>query len=284
MIRITRFLYINILLVPMLVLAYVLNSQMTFFMSFGIVLIHELFHLFFALLLGVEIKSVVILPFGMTLRLEKDVIRYPKKEILIAVAGPLANFIMIALGQFFCQEWHNNLNFLLFMIINWSVLFINLIPVPPLDGGRILRALMIRSKGLVGSSGILLKISKFFVVIVFVLGIFVLIKTHGNPSLCIIGAFLVFSLVEEKRTSDLLIMNELIYEKEKFRERSIIPTSFLTINHRAPAKKILRKLNLSTFYIIYIVDDNLKIVKTATESDFVRAVRKKGYSVLSGEV
>ncbi len=284
MIRITRFLYINILLVPMLILAYILNSQMTFFMSFGIVLIHELFHLLFAILLGVEIKSIVILPFGMTLRLAKDVIRYPKKEILIALAGPLANVVMIILGQCVYYKYANNLNFLLFMVVNWSVLFINLIPVPPLDGGRILRAVMIRSQGLMRASKILLGISKAFVGVILVLGILVLIKTRGNPSLCIIGAFLIFSLTEEKRTSDLLIMNELIYEKEKFKDRAIIPTSFLTIHHNAPAKRIIKKLNLSTFYIVYIVDDNLKIIKTATESDFVRAVRDKGYSVLASDV
>ncbi len=284
MVKITRFLYIHILLVPMLVLAYILNSQMTFFMSFGIVLIHELFHLFCALLLGVEVKSIVILPFGMTLRLSQDIIRYPQKEVLIATAGPLSNVIMIILGQCFYQKYQGNLNFLLFMIINWSVLFINLIPVPPLDGGRILRAVMIRTKGLMTATGFLLKISKVFIAAVFTLGAFVLVKTHGNPSLCIIGAFLVFSLVEEKKTSDLLIMNELIYEKEKFKNRALIPTSFLTINHRAPAKKVLKKLNLSTFYIVYVVDDSLKIIKTATESDFVRAVRDKGYSVLAGEI
>ena len=284
MIRITRFLYINILLVPMLILAYALNSQMTFFMSFGVVLIHELFHLIFAILLGAQVKSIIILPFGMTLRLANDIIRYPKKEVMIAASGPLANIIMIILGQCFYQKYQNNLNFLMFMIINWSVLFINLIPVPPLDGGRILRAIMIKSKGLMGASRILLKVSKFFVVIVFILGVLVLLKTRGNPSLCIIAAFLIFSLVEEKKTSDLLIMNELIYEKEKFKNRAIIPTSFLTINHNAPAKKIIKKLNLSTFYIIYIVDDSLKIIKTATESDFVRAVRDKGYSVLAREV
>lgn len=284
MIRITRFLYIHILLVPMLILAYALNSQMTFFMSFGIVLIHELFHLFASIILGVEVKSIVILPFGMTLRLEKNIIRYPKKEIIIALSGPLANVIMIILANTFYKENYNNLNFLLFMLINYSVLLINLIPVPPLDGGRILRAVMIRSRGLMGASKFLLKVSRFFVVLVFIMGILVLIKTRGNPSLCIIGAFLVFSMVEEKKTSDLLIMSELIYEKEKFKNRALIPTTFLTINHNAPAKKIIKKLNLSTFYIVYIVDDSLRIIKTATESDFVRAVRDKGYSVLAKEV
>ena len=284
MIKITRFLYIHFTLAPMLVISYILGSQMTFFISFGVVLIHELSHLLCALLLQVEVKSIVILPFGMTIRLEQNLIKYPKKEIAIALAGPLANVIMIALSQAFYKVNAGNLNFYLFVIVNWANLLLNLIPIPPLDGGRVLRAVLIRSSGLMSASRYIQKISRIFIVFILVFGAFVLVVTRGNPSLIIIGAFLIFSLTEEKRSNDLLIMNALINEKEKFKNRSLIPTSTLTVNYRTPACKIVRKLNLSTFYIVYIIDDSLRIVKTATESDFIRAVKKKGYKVLSYEV
>lgn len=284
MIKITRFLYIHITLAPMLILSYMLGSQMTFFISFGVVLIHELSHLLCAILMGVEVKSIVILPFGMTLRLSNDLIRYPKKEIVIALLGPLSNVVMLVISRFFYEDYAQNINFLLFVIINWAILLLNLIPVPPLDGGRIFRAVLIKASGLMKAARLIQKISRFFITLIFIFGIIILILTRGNPSLCIIGAFLVFSLTEEKRSSDFLIMNALIHEKEKFKQRSLIPTSTLSIGYRTPAYKVIKKLNLSTFYIIYIVDDNLKIIKTATESDFIRAVKNKGYQVLSGEI
>lgn len=284
MIRITRFLYIHILLVPMMILSYILKSQMTFFMSFGIVLVHELFHLITALILDVEVKSIVVLPFGMTLHVSKDVIRFPKKEVIIAVAGPISNLIMIAIANIFWKSNYQNINYLMFIVINWSVFLINLIPIPPLDGGRILRAILIRNAGLFKALKYIRKISHLFTLLICAVGILLIFITKGNPSLCIIGAFLVFSLVEEKKSSDILIMNELLYEKEKFKNRALIPTAPLTVNYNTPASKVIKKLNLSTFYIVYIVDDSLKIIKTATESDFVRAVKKKGYSVLSGQV
>ena len=87
----------------MLILAFTLKSQMTFFMSFGVVLIHELSHLIAALILNVRVKSIVILPFGMTLRLDSSVVRYPKKETLIAAAGPLSNVVMLLLGNLILQ-------------------------------------------------------------------------------------------------------------------------------------------------------------------------------------
>lgn len=280
MIRITRFFYIHILIVPMMILAHYLGSLSTFFMSFGVVMIHELFHLLAAVILGVGVRSIVVLPFGMTLRLSREVIKSPKKEVIIALSGPFANVLMLFAGGFLPR----NMNLLVFYVVNWSVLIINLIPVPPLDGGRIFRTFIIKKAGIMGGARILQKISKVSICVVFVLGAMVAVYTRGNPSLMIIGAFLVFSMVEERRNSDLLIMHSMIGEKEKFRNKKLIPTSVLCVNFDTPAKAVIKKLNLSTFYIIHVIDKKRQIIKTATESDFIRAVKSKGYSVLAEEV
>lgn len=284
MIRITRFLYIHILLAPMLILAFVLKSQTTFFICFGVVLVHELFHLFSALIMNVRVKSIIILPFGMTLRLDERVIRCPKKEILIAAAGPFSNLLMLICAEYVLKTQGGNLNLLIFIVANWSVLLLNLIPVPPLDGGRILRAIAIYRSGLVAASRNMYKISRIFVVIICSLGIVLMIISKSNPSLCVIGAFLIFSLVEEKRNAEILIASELIREKEKFRDKNLIPSNIITVKENTPAAHVIRKLNLSTFYVVYVVDENMKIIKTATESDFIRAVKKYGYSVCAAKV
>lgn len=280
MIRITKFFYIHILLVPMIILSYYLGNVPVFMTAFGVVLIHELFHLFAAIILGVGVKSIVILPFGMTLRLSGDVIRNPKKEIIIAAAGPMANVLMLIFSRFAVSSER----VLLFQVVNWSLLLLNLFPVAPLDGGRILRALVIKNSGLMGAAGILRKISKIFITIVLFLGVCVAVLTRGNPSLMIIGAFLIFSATEEKRNTDILVMHSLIGEKEMFKNKNLIPTKNLCISFDAPAKAVIKKLNFSTFYIIHILDKHRKIIKTATESDFIRAVKSKGFSVKSGEI
>ena len=99
-----------------------------------------------------------------------------------------------------------------------------------------------------------------------------------------IGAFLFYSLADEKKNSDILIMREMIYEKEKLKSDSLIPSKMICVHQNTPAKRILRKLNLSTFYIISIIDDNMRILRTVTESDFIRSVTAKGYGILSKDV
>ena len=278
MIKITRFLYVHFLILPLLVIAFLTKSQMTFFIAFGVVLIHELFHLFAALILNVKVYSVIIMPFGMTLRLDNKLLRSPEKEALIALAGPFSNVIMLILAHFFKGS---SPNYFLFLVINYALLFLNLLPVPPLDGGRIARCLFIKSFGLMSGMKIMRSISKIFIFIIFSLGLLIFIAFHSNISLLMIGAFLLYNLTDEKRASDALIMRELIYEKEKLKKNSLIPCKTLCIHKNTPARRVLRKLNLSTFYIITIIDDDLKILRTVTESDFIKGVTSRGYGVTS---
>ncbi len=276
MVKITRFLYINILILPLILVAFFTKSQMTFFIAFGTVLIHELCHLFAALILDVRVYSVIIMPFGMTLRIDNSVLKTPEKEALIALAGPISNAVMLMLAYIFKG---NSENYYLFLVINYALFILNLLPVPPLDGGRIMRCIIIKNAGLMPGLRIMRKISKCFIFIILALGVLLIFVSRANVSLVMIGAFLLYNLADEKKNSDVLIMRELIYEKEKLKENSLIPCKLLCIHKNTPARRVLRKLNLSTFYIITIVDDDLKILRTVTESDFLRGVTQNGYSV-----
>lgn len=284
MIRITRFFYIHFLVIPLILLAFLTRSQMTFFVTYGIVLIHELCHLLAAVCFNVKIYSVIVMPFGMTLRLDSSVMRTPKKEAAIALAGPLSNVLMLLAANLYSQSQAASLNFYLFVVINAAMLVLNLIPVPPLDGGRILRAAVVRYAGLIPAARVMRKISYVFIGIICVLGVLLLVFFKGNPSLIMIGAFLIYNLADEKKNSDILIMREMIYEKEKLKQNSLIPSKMICVHQNTPAKYILRKLNLSTFYIVSVIGDDLSILKTVTESDFIRAVTKRGYGILAKDV
>lgn len=276
MVKITRFLYINILIVPIIIVAFLTKSQHTFFIAFGTVLIHELCHLFMALLLNVRVYSVIIMPFGMTLRIDNSILRTPEKEALVALAGPFSNAVMLVFAYIFKGESEN---YYLFLVINYALLFLNLLPVPPLDGGRIARCIIIKNAGLMYGMKIMRKISFFFIFLILTLGVLLVFISHVNVSLVMIGAFLLYNLADEKKNSDILIMRELIYEKEKLKEDKLIPCKMLCIHKNTPARRVLRKLNFSTFYIITILDDDLKILRTVTESDILKGITQKGYSV-----
>ena len=278
MIKITRFFYIHILVLPLILVAFFTGSPMTFFVTYSVVLIHELFHLLAAIFLNVKVYSIILMPFGMTVRLSPALMREPKKEVLVALAGPFANAAMLVVGLILFDKNAPNMNLLIFLVVNAAILLLNLLPIPPLDGGRVLRSFVIKKAGLLPAAKIMRRISYAFIALLLALGAALFIVFRGNSSLIMIGAFLLYNLADEKRNSDILAMRMLVYEKEKLKQEGILPAKHILVHKSTPLKHILKKLNFSSFYIISVLDDDLSILHTATESDAIRAVTKKGYA------
>ena len=124
------------------------------FTLFLCVVLHEYGHALAARSYGVSTRDIILSPIGGLARLE-SIPREPRKELVIAIAGPLVNvviFIILAVFLFLTQgsilPLHfdfptNTLEFCkLVLLLNAVLFFFNLVPAFPMDGGRIFRALL----------------------------------------------------------------------------------------------------------------------------------------------
>jgi Zn-dependent protease/CBS domain-containing protein len=128
---------------------------------FVCITLHELGHSLVALQLGIRVKDITLLPIGGLARLEA----LPKKpfhELLIALSGPAVNFALVfglglVLAGISSTGRHLNPRYLPYMLMgprsllsllvnllaaNLLLGLFNLIPAFPMDGGRVLRALL----------------------------------------------------------------------------------------------------------------------------------------------
>ncbi|WP_246067465.1 M50 family metallopeptidase [Paenibacillus koleovorans] len=134
---------------PLFTLMMVLSIATGFFVEllilFSIVLIHELGHVAAAKSFGWTVTKVELLPFGGVAETEELGRSTVKEDIAVALAGPLQNGWMVLVG-FALHHWG-------IWSTEWSVYFIeanimiglfNLLPVLPLDGGKVLQALLSR--------------------------------------------------------------------------------------------------------------------------------------------
>jgi len=113
---------------------------------FGSVLLHELSHSLVAVHFGIEVKRITLFMFGGVAQLGGEPKR-PGVEFLVAVAGPATSASLAALSYGLLHALPRNatvMGALLsdLLIINIAVTVFNLVPAFPLDGGRMLRALL----------------------------------------------------------------------------------------------------------------------------------------------
>ena len=113
---------------------------------------HELSHALMARAEGIGIEEIVLHPFGGLARLKNEP-QNPKAELRIAVAGPAASFLFAILAFVAAKiaaVGNYEATYIVFFLIasgNLLLALFNLFPGYPLDGGRVLRAILWRSSG-----------------------------------------------------------------------------------------------------------------------------------------
>jgi len=108
----------------------------------GAVVFHELGHLWAARWFGVKTREMRLLPFGAEVNIDCAFIDNDKK-ILILLAGPLANIIVVIIGCALLWLFPIYFGFIeIFVIANAIPAVLNLLPIYPLDGGKILSLIL----------------------------------------------------------------------------------------------------------------------------------------------
>jgi Zn-dependent protease len=160
---------------------------------FACVLAHEFGHIFTARAFGVATPDVVLLPIGGVARLER-IPEAPWEEFLVAIAGPLVN-VAIALALMLVASAHPDTGALYAVesaqtsmidrlaAVNLFLAVFNMIPAFPMDGGRVLRALLASRLGFVRATEIAAMIGQG---VAFALGF---IGLFYNPMLIFIAIF-----------------------------------------------------------------------------------------------
>ncbi|MCZ8519083.1 MULTISPECIES: M50 family metallopeptidase [Paenibacillus] len=127
----------------MLLLSAVTGYLLEMATLFGIVFIHELGHIAAARGFGWRVREVQLLPFGGVAVVEETGGAPAREELAVALAGPLQNLWMMALAyglislSLLPPEWGHY-----FIRANLLIALFNLLPVLPLDGGKVMQVLL----------------------------------------------------------------------------------------------------------------------------------------------
>ncbi|HUF57325.1 MAG TPA: site-2 protease family protein [Thermohalobaculum sp.] len=165
------------------------------------VVLHEFGHVLVARRYGIRTPDITLLPIGGVASLER-MPEKPAQELAVAVAGPLVNVVIAAalilvLGARFELAEVSQLQAAQLSLagrlaaVNVVIVLFNLIPAFPLDGGRMLRALLAMRLERARATRLAARIGQGFAVLFAALGLF------GNPILLLIAVFIFFAAQAE---------------------------------------------------------------------------------------
>lgn len=174
---------------------------------FACVLIHEFGHVLAARAFGIRTPDITLYPIGGLARIDTN-FADPRRELLIAAAGPavslvLAVALMLAAGKPPVppfsgpgDDWRTMAGLL--AIANLVLVLFNLLPVFPLDGGRMFRAALSWTLGRYAGTQIAIWTARLAGALFVLYGLW-----HGEIILPLIGVFVLFSASAEALTADI---------------------------------------------------------------------------------
>ena len=176
---------------------------------FVCIVLHEFGHALTARRFGVSTRDIVLLPIGGMARLDK-LPEKPIHEFLVAVAGPAVNvavalilssfFFIVSPRELFAQALGSETdligNYFFFVpaliFLNITLAVFNLLPAFPMDGGRILRALLSMRLSRTKATRIAATVGQVIAVAMFVLGLW-----NYHFTTAFIGVFIFFTAAKE---------------------------------------------------------------------------------------
>lgn len=167
---------------------------------FFCVTLHEFGHIMMARHFGVNTPQVILSPIGGIAAMER-MPEKPGQELLVALAGPLVNVaigaVLLAAGTSFAGLGTQSFDSLTLaqrlLLVNVMLVLFNLIPAFPMDGGRVLRAVLAMNMGPLRATALAARIGQGFAVLFFVLGLV------WNPVLMFVGVFIYFAAGAEEQ-------------------------------------------------------------------------------------
>jgi Zn-dependent protease/CBS domain-containing protein len=241
---------------------------------FACVLAHEFGHIFTARAFGVSTPDVTLLPIGGVARLER-IPEKPSEEFLVAIAGPLVNVAITLVLTFLAGarldtgDLHAVESPQVSLIdrlaaVNLFLALFNMIPAFPMDGGRVLRALLATRMGYVRATEIAAFIGQG---VAFALGF---VGLFYNPMLIFIAIFVYLAASSEAHLVAIRAMSRGVPTS------AAMMTQFATLAPDAHVEDAVQTLLRTSQSEFPVVDATGKPVGLLGRSDLIRALKQLG--------
>jgi Zn-dependent protease/CBS domain-containing protein len=241
---------------------------------FCIVVMHELGHALTARRFGIGTRDIILLPIGGVARLER-IPEEPRQELLIAVAGPAVNVVLAVIffvlhsvfssGRDTGYALGAGSDFLNSMFwVNITLILFNALPAFPMDGGRVLRALLAMRLNYARATTIAAAVGKVFAVIFGIAGLML-----NAPALIVIAFFVWIGASGEASLA------QFRYEIDGADSEAVVIRDIFTLSPEDALDRAIDSV-LAGFQQDFPVVQDGRLVGMLTREDLLRGLNSSG--------
>ena len=245
---------------------------------FAIVLWHESAHVLMAKWYKLEVIDIELLPFGGVARLGALLQLNPELEWVVAVVGPISNVVLVFLSYALVpylsvsQEWHD-----FFVRANLGMAVFNLLPVLPLDGGRILRSLLVKRRGFKEATGAIARVGQLLSLALCAWGgVLIHLNREAAPVFLFSGAMLFWSARQERKNASYIFMRYLAYKQQELRLKRALVARFLVATVETSLGEVLDLFQPPHYHLICVCDLEGNNLGFVGELELIQAVFEHG--------
>ncbi|WP_240983241.1 M50 family metallopeptidase [Acididesulfobacillus acetoxydans] len=264
----------------MLAFYWVLGLGPQALLVFALVIGHETAHVLVGKAHGIRVKGLEIFPMG-GVALCDDVFEGRKREeALMALAGPFFNAALLGTAEVLRRQglwqglWAAD-----FIRYNFWLAVFNLLPVLPLDGGRVLRALLSGSFGFVKTTRFLARAGQWLGGGLAVLALTIWARSglrEGPLFFLFLAGFFWLAAGKEVATARLVFLRQLTHKKEDLVRKGLMPSRWLTVRREVPLVRVVEELTPDSYALVSLAGPEFDAAGTLTETEILEGMIREG--------
>ena len=261
---------LNLFLFTLLIVGAFTGQLVNMLVSLSIVFLHELGHIAMATLFGQRFIQIEFLPFGGVAKPDSIITLSTAREILVAISGPLVN-VLIALVLICTSHFFPSVAGRLTYALETTLMmgFINSLPAMPLDGGRILSAVLSHRFGARRASLAVSIIGRIVALMLLGITVYGIFNGIYNYTLLLMVVFLFYGAFKEKRSVPYKVIRNVNSKRDHIERSGSMRIRTLAVNQRMSVSETLTLFTPNYYHIVTIVDDRLDPVGCVSESQIL---------------
>lgn len=256
----------NIYLVPVAIILFFAGQFKLYAIAYFSAFVHEIAHVLLARRFNLDVEEIEFLPIGFTARISGMWKLSVKSELTIIIAGPAVNLLLCILLLLTAGIFQISDSVIIsdFIMINFFLACFNVLPIMPLDGGRLFMLILSRKIGIIKGASFCIYFSKIINVIFFILGLIIYVFSGNLIILITICYVLGCIFFEDKHIiadSFLYILNK----KSIIKKKKVVQVKLLAVTESTCLLRLIREIDRTRIINALVIDYDNKIIGTVDE-------------------